>query len=142
MAQFHSPLCEITWTEVLYENQRFVFQEFLPLELRFGLKLAPDFWSSSGICFIEFNVFDRYGELRGWHQQEALISELRGAPSDELWLGMKFGQARDVADPPLGWGHRVCLPATYVCLEVRWRAGGAHSFCVRRGFDATLVRHR
>src|SRR5262245_14655917 len=39
MAQFHSPQCEITWTKVLRENQRFAFRSTSPWSFVSGLSL-------------------------------------------------------------------------------------------------------
>jgi hypothetical protein len=97
MAVFNSSLCQITWTEVVHESQRFAFQGNKPLQLRFGLWLAPAFWSSfaSANYYIDFQIF-QLGYLRSNHVQHANTSKLPGAPNHELWLGMKFGKAYQV----------------------------------------------
>src|SRR5262245_18627533 len=104
----NSPLCRITWTEVVVPppplpdstrtGQHFAFQEDDPIELRFGLKFEPSFWTScdSAQFFAMFAVFnDDIMQSANPRQGDAL--NLPGAKSTEQWIGLSFGQAGQVA---------------------------------------------
>lgn len=96
MGQFNSSLCQIFWTDV-HGAQRSVFGLDEPVELRFGLRFEPSFWSSfdSSSYFVEFQVFFR-GALLTSNYQDGNTLEMPGAQSEELWLGLSVGQAKEV----------------------------------------------
>jgi hypothetical protein len=95
MGQFHSPLCRIDWTNVTHGAQRFAFDGSKPLNLLFGLRFDPAFWTSfdSAVYTIELQVFQT-GFVRAVHSRYGEIADLPGAPAENIWLGMSFGKAR------------------------------------------------
>jgi hypothetical protein len=109
----NSPLCRITWTDVVCPppplpdstrtGQHFAFQEDDPIELRFGLKFDPSFWTSfdSGQFWAEFSVY--YDDvLRDPHRQQGEIPNVLGGTSEEQWIGLSFGQTTQATGSPSG----------------------------------------
>jgi hypothetical protein len=96
MSTSNSPLCRITWTDVVHGTQHNSFLENDPLQLRLGLKFDPSFWSSfeTSQFFLWFMV-SRQGNVLDPHQQDGDTMSLPGAQSTELWLGLQFGVATD-----------------------------------------------
>lgn len=96
MGQFHSALCQITWTDVRGERP-FAVGRDEPVELRFGLRFEPAFWSVPTHLgyFVEFQVF-RSNALLHSHPQSGSTLELPGAQSEEQWLGLSFGKGSQV----------------------------------------------
>jgi hypothetical protein len=98
MAQLHSPLVQITWTETARGVERFAFQHEGPIELRFGLRFEPTFFTSGNFnhAFLSFQVFYRSqaGEALVYdHTEDVDASQLPGAPGPDIWVGMSLGQA-------------------------------------------------
>lgn len=98
MAQLHSPLCQVTWTETARDEERFAFEQEFPIELRFGLRIEPAFWVDGvvSLAVVAFHVFHRHqsGEFARYNHVETLSAQdLPGAPGPDLWLGMALGQA-------------------------------------------------
>ena len=98
VAQVHSPLCEITWTETARGEERFAFEHEFPIELRFGLRFEPEFFTTAEFSLgsLYFHVFQRHENahvLRYNHVEQVVAADLPGAPGPDLWVGMSLGQA-------------------------------------------------
>jgi hypothetical protein len=98
VAQLHSPLSEITWTETARGAERFAFVHEFPIELRFGLHIDPAFWTTAEFsqALLYFHVFHRHENgqfLRYNHLEQVVATDLPGAPGPDLWVGMSLGQA-------------------------------------------------
>jgi hypothetical protein len=86
------------WTETARGTERFAFEHEFPIELRFGLRLEPAFWTTAGFshAFLFFQVFHHHqsGEvLRYNHVEDLSAADLPGAPGPDMWVGMSLGQA-------------------------------------------------
>lgn len=103
MGNSHTPLCRVTWTDVVDGAQHFAFQEDQRLELRMGLEFDPSFWSSfqSSQYFLWFTM-SRFGSRVANHQQGEDTMSLPGAGSTELWVGLQFDRARDATGNSTG----------------------------------------
>ncbi|MEU3990868.1 hypothetical protein AB0F24_21230 [Streptomyces platensis] len=92
---FHSPLCRISWTDVVHGTQHSSFGLDEEVELRFGLDLDQSFWSSfeTSQFFAQFCVY-RFGDLvkRFDHNGDTRL-QLPGAPATQIWLGLALGRA-------------------------------------------------
>jgi hypothetical protein len=91
---FHSPLCRISWTDVVHGTQHSSFGPDENVELRFGLELVQSFWSSFATSqfFVSFCVY-QFGGLVNRFDQGGDTQHLPGAPGTKLWLGLALGRA-------------------------------------------------
>jgi len=93
---FNSPLCRISWTDVVHGTQHSTFGLDEEIELRFGLNLDPSFWSSfqTSSFFVQFCVY-RFGALtKQFAHAGDTRQQMPGAPATQIWLGLALGQAR------------------------------------------------
>ena len=106
----NTPLCRITWTDVVTPppppdservGQHFAFQEDDPIELRFGLKFEPSFWTSfdSGQFWVQFNVYWD-AVLRNPHRHADDVLNLPGGKSAEQWIGRSFPKVAEATGEP------------------------------------------
>jgi hypothetical protein len=103
MSISNSPLCRITWTDVVHGTQHNSFLENDPLQLRFGLEFDPAFWSSFQTSqFFLWFVVSHFGNVLERHQQDGDTMSLPGAQSTKLWLGLQFGVATDATTNLIG----------------------------------------
>lgn len=91
----HSPLCEITWTEVVNGAETHSFGLDDPLEFRFGMRVDPALWTvESGSYFCGFE-FLRFGTYTNQHEMQGDLKTLPGYGSKKLWLGLRVAKARE-----------------------------------------------
>ncbi|KPC79205.1 MULTISPECIES: hypothetical protein [Streptomyces] len=91
----HTPLCSISWTDVVQGAQHSSFGVDQEVELRFGLELDRSFWSSfeTSQFFTQFCVY-RFGELvKRFDHSGDTRQLLPGAPETQIWLGVALGRA-------------------------------------------------
>lgn len=112
---FHSPLCRISWTDVVHGTQHSSFGSQEEVELRFGLELHQNFWSSFETSqFFAFFCVYKFGELVNRFLHSGDTQQLPGAPGSKLWLGLALGRAEQatfnnsglVQFRPQIWFHR------------------------------------
>jgi hypothetical protein len=104
----NSPLCRITWTEIVVPGPAlpdgtrlgpgFAFKEDDPIELRCGLKFDPAFWTScdSAQFYASFYICGG-GFFRGGFEHDGAATNLPGGKSAEQWIGVSFGRARQAS---------------------------------------------
>lgn len=92
----HSPLCRVSWTDVVHGIQHSWFGSDEEVELRFGLELDQNFWSSfeTSQFFISFCVYQYGGLVTRFDQDGDTRQQLPGAPATRLWIGLTLGRAR------------------------------------------------
>ncbi|MFI6151035.1 hypothetical protein [Streptomyces sp. NPDC051109] len=101
---FHSPLCRISWTDVVHGTQHSSFGLDEEVELRFGLNLDQSFWSSfeTSQFFAQFCVY-RFGELvKRFDHSGDTRQELPGAPATQIWIGVALGGAEQASGTRAG----------------------------------------
>jgi hypothetical protein len=92
---FNSPLCRISWTDVVHGTQHSTFGLDEEVELRFGLNLDQSFWSSfqTSEFFVQFCVY-RFGALTKQFDHDGdTRQQMPGAPATQIWLGLALGRA-------------------------------------------------
>ncbi len=90
----HSVLCQVFWTDAVSGNRRSSVDPKDPVELRFGLKIHPNFWTSFDTSFyvVAFSIC-RFGTFIRQVTFTGDTETLAGAPAEQLWLGLRFGRA-------------------------------------------------
>jgi hypothetical protein len=101
---FNSPLCRISWIDVVHGTQHSTFGPDEEVELRFGLNLDQSFWSSfkTSEFFVQFCVY-RFGALINRFDHDGdTRQQLPGAPATQIWLGLALGRAGQILSEGFG----------------------------------------
>ncbi len=91
----NSPLVQMVWTDAVSGNTRSTFRLDEALELRFGLEIEPNFWTSfeSSRFHLFVQTFRFSSEPAQFFQLTADTEDLAGAPANQLWVGIHFERA-------------------------------------------------
>lgn len=91
---FNSPLCRISWTDVVHGTEHSSFGLDEEVELRFGLELDQSFWSSfdTSQFFVQFCLY-RFGVVKRFDHDGDTRQQLPGAPATQIWLGLALGRS-------------------------------------------------
>jgi hypothetical protein len=92
---FNSPLCRVSWIDVVHGTQHSSFGWDEEVELRFGLNLDQRFWSSfeTSQFFVQFCVYRLGALVQQFFHDGDTRQQLPGAPATQIWLGIALGRA-------------------------------------------------
>ncbi|MFC5173201.1 hypothetical protein [Streptomyces mutomycini] len=135
----HTPLCSISWTDVVQGAQHSSFGVDQEVELRFGLELDRSFWSSfeTSQFFTQFCVY-RFGELvKRFDHSGDTRQLLPGAPETQIWLGVALGRAGQASGERSGlvqfrpqiFSCDRAAPPTWI-LSSQWLRMTTHSWLI------------
>lgn len=136
MGTLHTPGCEITWTQVRFAEMRDVVRQSRPLQIMFGVHVAPSVWERSNSVYIEFLLLQR--DTYAWGDTRSLDTQkLPGRPSPDIWLARGFSQASQVVSGgwyvfrPYIWFLQSSVTGGYMPGE--FAVGEDHHFVVELG---------
>ena len=94
MSVYHSPRCQIRWTQVMQGSRANVAVWDQSFALSFGLSLDPQIWLSSGWFTIHHTLFQEGGDIVAtWASQGATQTDLGGRGSANIWVSRFFWRA-------------------------------------------------
>ena len=94
MSVFHSPRCQIRWTQVMQGSRANVAVWNLSFALSFGLSLDPQIWLSPGFFTIRHTLLQEGGDVIAiWPTQGSTQTDLAGRGSANIWVSQFFWTA-------------------------------------------------
>lgn len=93
MSVFHTPRCQIRWTQVMQGSRANVAVANQSFALSFGLSLDPQIWLSPGFFTIHHTVLEEGDIIATWPVQGSTQTDLGGRGSANIWVSQFFWTA-------------------------------------------------